>query len=130
MIWRSDGLADALNQDYEFRYAARFLTAGLLLSSADERLLIRIENGQVTTLNPEPTFWDPWDIEISGPPDDWAKMLQAVPPPMYQDPLPAAAHTGFAMGGNLELLYAHYGIVRRLLHQLRSEPRVREDIQV
>jgi hypothetical protein len=130
MIWRRDGLADALNQDYEFCYAARFLTAGLLLSSPDERLLIRIENGQVTSLNPQPTFWDPWDFEISGPGDGWAKMLKSEPPPMYQDPLPASAHADFAMGGNLELLYAHYGIVRRLLHHLRIEHGVKEEAQV
>ena len=90
-------LKQTVNADPEFKLTARLLN-----------------------VNESPTFFDEWDIIASGPAEGWQKLLQSVPPPLYQDLFPAAVHRGFSVGGNLDLLFGYYAAFRRLTDLLRK----------
>ena len=113
-------LKQTVNADPEFKLTARLLNAKLKLQIGTEQALISIKDGAVVDVNESPTFFDEWDIIASGPAEGWQKLLQSVPPPLYQDLFPAAVHRGFSVGGNLDLLFGYYAAFRRLTDLLRK----------
>ena len=113
-------LPDAANRDGEFRIAARFWDCTLRLDEGDRGSTIRIENGQITAVEPAQAGAS-WDLRIAAPPEEWEKLLAPVPQPFYQDLQGAATHHGFVLEGDLEHhLFPYYPAVRRLIEILRS----------
>ena len=114
-------LRDATGSDPEFRLVARRWSARIRLRMDDAARILTIADGTLAEVNDAPTFWDPWDIDISAPAAAWEKLLAPVPRPMYQDIFPANLHGDFRIGGNLELLFGHYPAARRLIEILRAQ---------
>ena len=112
--------SDAVNADPEFQIAARLWNASLRLRMGDSTYILIFKDGVLAGVNDQPNIFDNWDIDIAGPADGWAKLLQPIPPPLYQDIFPAQLHKGFSLGGNLELLFAYYPAVRRMFDIMRG----------
>lgn len=112
--------SDAVNADPEFKIAARLWNARLRLRIGERAFILSFADGTLAAVNDQPTIFDEWDIDIAGPADGWEKLLQPVPPPLYQDIFPAQLHKGFSLGGNLELLFAYYPAVRRMFDIMRG----------
>ncbi len=113
-------LQSVTNADPEFKLTARLLNARLRIFADREAHIITIKDGAIHSVNRNPTLFDEWDIDVGGPAEDWRKILQRIPPPLYQDLFPAAAHKGFRMAGNLELLFSYYPAFRRLIDIMRE----------
>jgi hypothetical protein len=110
----------ALNEDPEFALAARLWSAGVRLDVGGRKHLLTVRDGVVEQFTDDPDPFDPYTITIGGPEEGWGHLLQAMPPPFYQDFWGAFFRHDFEMGGDLELLYVGYGAVRRMLEVMRE----------
>lgn len=102
--------------DGEFRLAARYWTGSVTIDLAVELLAFSLDNGAIraTSAPAEAT------IGLSAPTDVWDKVLAPVPPPMFNDIMPARAF-GLRVSGDEETLWQYYPAVRRLIDLLREE---------
>ena len=114
-----ESLPEAANLDEEFRIAARLWSTTLRLEAGNEVHRLCIEHGRIARL--EHGAGDA-DLCIRAPAEAWARLLEPVPRPFYQDLWGALAHHGFELSGDLERFYPYYPAVRRLIELLR-EPR-------
>lgn len=109
----------ALDTDPEFRIAARYWTCRLRLAVGDAYLTLVVRDGRVADVRDAMTGFDPYDILLAGPPDVWARILEPVPFPFYQDFWSARFMHGFRTEGDLDSLCAYYRAVRRIGDVLR-----------
>jgi len=110
----------AINGDPEFRLAARYWNGSFRLAMGpSEAYVFRVRDGAISAVNREPTVWDAWDFEVSGPADGWAEILARVPKPFYQDVASAIFRHGFTLGGDVESFFAYHAALRRVIDVLR-----------
>ncbi len=113
----SERLSQRYMDDGEFRLAARYWDGSLTLDLDGTRLEFSIVDGRTAggpDAEPEPS------ITVSGPEDVWSQILAEVPPPCYNDILPARMF-GLRVGGNRETFWQYYPAIRRLVDLLRED---------
>jgi hypothetical protein len=115
-----DAVRKGLQNDREWSLAARFWYARIRFFIGDDQYFMRIEDGRVAEFKAGTDGFDSYTINIGGPPEVWRHLLMEVPPPYYQDFLPAQLHHGFTCGGDLPSLYAYYGAMSRILAVMRQ----------
>jgi hypothetical protein len=118
-----DRLPAAVNNDPEFRIAARFWNSTLRLEMGADPLVIRLEKGQIIEVASGHEAFGllvPSDIVITAPVEDWQKFLERIPKPFYVDLFGATIYHGFRVGGDMASFYAYYPAVRRLFDIMRS----------
>jgi len=117
----ADRVIAAINDDPEFRLAARYWNGSFRLSmGAAEAYLFRVRDGAIVAVNRQPTPFDAWDFEVAGPADGWAEILAKTPRPFYQDVASAIFRQGFALGGDVESFFAYHAALRRVIATLRQ----------
>lgn len=72
-----------VNADPELRLVGKFFTCDFLLDFEEVRYLVRVHEGRMRDIVPNPAFDRPWVFAIRAPRSVWAKYLQPVPPPLY-----------------------------------------------
>ena len=114
-----DVVRAALNDDFEFRHAARYWDASVRLGIGDEPLCIRIVLGEVGEIRP----WvkgDCLDVGIEASESEWEKLLAPVPRPFYQSLFSAATHHDVVLSGDPMDSYAYMGALTRMLDVIRG----------
>lgn len=122
-ISRFDRLQDAANNDPEFRIAARFWNSALRFEMGDAVLHVRLVDGRITTVapgRPAIELLTPSNICVAAAAAEWQQLLQPIPKPFYVDLWSATAHHGFTVAGDMEMFYAYYPAVRRLIDLMRT----------
>jgi pimeloyl-ACP methyl ester carboxylesterase len=110
-------LRELANNDPEFRLAARYWTATVVMEIGAARHEIVIRDGAITGIGPADQD-SACDILVAGSEAQWEKLLAAVPPPWYQEFLFA----GFRVEGDLIGAVApYYPALRRLVVLLREQ---------
>ena len=118
-----DALRQALNDDPEFRYTARYWDASLRLGIGDDPLCITIADGNIEAVRP----WEPGDtsdIGVDASTAEWEQLLAPVPRPFYQSLFAATIHHGFTLTGEDEDTYAYMAALIRLLDVMRETVRI------
>ncbi len=118
-----DALRQALNDDPEFRYNARYWDASLRLGIGDQRLCVRIANGNVEAIRPWESD-DPSDIGVDAATAEWEQLLAPVPRPFYQSLYAATLHHGFTLTGDEVETFAYMAALIRLLDVMRATVRI------
>jgi hypothetical protein len=114
-------LRESANDDGEFRIAARMWDAVLRIVVDDVGTLIRIRDGRIEEITPEPPGGtSTWAFSIAAPEAEWRRFLAPVPEPFYQDLWGASLYHGFRIEGDLEAFYPYYGAVRRMFELMRA----------
>jgi hypothetical protein len=113
-------LQHALNDDPEFRIAARHWTTDLCLKADGSEAILLIREGVITGVNETPISLDRWDVMIAAPGAVWHEILRPIPRPFYQDFFPAMLYHGLEMRGDLGSLFAYYPAVRRMGDVMRA----------
>lgn len=108
------------NDDPEFALAARLWDGDVLFASGAEAVRMRVAGGRVASVD-EATSDATAMIRVSGPPDGWAKALQAVPPAFYHDLYGAMAQHGFTIQGRVEDVGPYYRALSRLVELARED---------
>ncbi len=111
---------ERLNNDPEFRIAAKFMSQDILLGVGDAHYIIRAREGVITEIACDPSPIDKWNFFIRAPEKGWELFLKPVPPPFYQGFFTEAMREDFQFGGDVEALFAHYWAVQRLLAVMRE----------
>lgn len=112
-------LASRLDDDGEFRVAARLWTATVRLEVGDDVRAVRIEDGRVVSVQRSGTD-APCDVFVSAPTPVWQSMLAATPGPFFQDLFAASLHHGLAMNADILDYAAYYPALRRMLEVMRE----------
>ena len=113
-------VVEAVNGDPEFRLAARFWNGSFRLGmGAEEAYVFRVRDGRLVDVNVEPTQFDAWDFEVSGPADGWREIFALEPRPFYQDVASALLRHGFVLGGDVESFFAYHAALRRVVDVMR-----------
>lgn len=110
-------LAQRCAADGEFRLAARYWNGRLRLDLPGGSLGLVFENGASAA---GPWADGPGSLALRAPADVWDKLLMPIPPPMFNDIVPAAAF-GFVVEGEPETYWQYYPAIRRLIDLVREE---------
>jgi hypothetical protein len=116
-------LRQALNDDPEFRYSARYWDASLRLGIGDQPLHLTVEDGRVEAIRP----WqagDSSDLGIDASREEWEELLAPLPRPFYQSLYGATVHHGFTLAGEDVEIYAYMAAVTRLIEVMRQTVRI------
>jgi hypothetical protein len=120
-------LQAALNDDGEFRFAARYWDGALQLQIGAQAHVLRLKGGEVVGIDSTPLDGtSPGEVTVSASADTWAQMLQPFPRPFYQDFYPAYMHHGLEFKGDSDYVWAYYAALRRSGQVLRSIASVEE----
>lgn len=111
---------EAINADAEFRLASRFFSKDILFVVGDSKCIVKVRDGVVTEIKLNLTFMNPWSFFIKGSVETWKKFLQPIPPPFFTDLYGCISRQNFELGGDIEVAFAHYWAVTRMLDVLRE----------
>lgn len=112
-------LKDALNDDPEFRIAARYWDGVIEFRVGEAACSVILAAGEVVQVADGPAASGAEAVVISAPVSDWAQLLEPEPRPFYQDYYSAQTHHGFELSGDMGTLWAYYAAVRRTTDLLR-----------
>ena len=104
----------ALNDDPEFKLAARFWNCNIRFAIGKDLYFMQIRDGVVVDFHSGTAGFDPYDINIGGTEECWEEMMRDPPKPFYHDWFGASFHHDFEISGDLESAYAYYFAIRRI----------------
>lgn len=116
----TEKVRERLNRDGQFRRAAKYWSAQLLLRIGTERYVLEIVDGTICRFDGGADQFDRYTAVLGGDEGDWERLLEPVPPPFYQDFFGAFFQHEFEMAGDLDAIFAHYWALLRLLDILRD----------
>ena len=117
---RLKGLQEALNDDPEFKMAARFMSEDVLLESDDSRCRITVRDGAVTEIKLDPSINDHWSFSITAPAGSWDKLLQPSPPPFYTGVNAGMLRGNLQIMGDIEIAFAYLWAMNRMMDLMRE----------
>src|SRR5579872_7289115 len=94
---RPKELQSALNGDSEFRIASRYWDGSLSFEFGAEVCRLALQGGEVVSIDAKASKPGRADVVVKAPIEDWAKLLEKVPPPFYQEFYPSSMHHGFRL---------------------------------
>ncbi len=115
-----DDFQRALNDDSEFRVAGRYWDGTLRFEFGSEVCRLQLQGGEVVTIDDVVAAPGRADVVVKAPVEDWAKLLEDIPPPFYQEFYPASMHHGFRLEGDHDYIWPYYWVLRRSAEVLRS----------
>ena len=74
-----------VNQDSVTKIIGRHLTTDVLLAFGDTAYVVSFVNGAIPKVSPDIGPESTYAFALRGPVETWAKFVQPVPPPMYND---------------------------------------------
>jgi hypothetical protein len=80
-----EALREAVAADAELKVIGRWCTLDLALVADEETVLLRLEEGRISEVVPEPDISVSWHATLRGAREDWLTFLQPIPPPFYTD---------------------------------------------
>jgi len=113
-------LRNTLNNDAEFKLAARLMSEDVLLEVGDSSCIVRVREGVVTEIKLAPGSDDHWSFSIKATAESWDKLLQPSPPPFFTGLNAGMIRGNLQIMGNLEVAFAYYWAMNRMLDIMRQ----------
>lgn len=115
-----EALRDILTRDAELAVVGRRCTLDLALVVGEETVLLRIEDGGISAIIPEPDIGDSWSVTLRGAREDWHAFLRPIPPPFYQDLLAMNSRvSSFSIEGDRRAFVRHLRSLSRIFELAR-----------
>jgi hypothetical protein len=111
-------LAARCAADGEFSLAARYWTGSLGIDLGGQTVAFALTDGKIEAVDGAAVR--EYHVGLAAPREVWDKVLAPVPPPFFNDIMPARAF-GLRVSGDEETLWQYYPAVRRLIDLLREE---------
>jgi len=111
---------NAMNNDAEFKLAARFMSEDVLLEVDDSRCIVKVRDGVVTEIKLNPPSSDHWSFSIKATAETWDKLLRPSPPPLYTGLNAGMIRGNLQITGNLEVAFAYFWAMNRMLDIMRQ----------
>ena len=117
-----DDFAVRAGNDDEWLLTSRHWTGALRVTVGSSSTEIRLVDGNITSVGDgDASAPDaPGEITITAAPEVWARMIEPVPVPMYQDLRSAQHHHGLDIGGDELTNYQYYPALRRFIELARA----------
>jgi hypothetical protein len=115
-----DVFQQALNDDSEFRIAGRYWDGSIRFEFGADVYRLQLLAGKVVAIDNVTSPAGRGDVVVKAPVEDWAKLLESIPPPFYQEFYPASVHHGFRLEGDHDYIWPYYWALRRSAEILRS----------
>jgi pimeloyl-ACP methyl ester carboxylesterase len=113
-------VTEAANLDGAFLLNARYWTAVIALDMDTDRYEVHIVDGKVDQIRRVESLDGTYDIRVGAPAEAWSKLLEAVPPPRYDDIRFGGLSVGFTVDGDLVgAVGPYYGALQDLVAILR-----------
>lgn len=74
-----------VNQDSVIKIIGKHLTTDVLLAFGETSYVVSFAAGQITRIDGEIGPESTYAFALRGPAETWAKFIQPIPPPMYND---------------------------------------------
>jgi hypothetical protein len=113
-------LINTLNNDAEFKLAARFMSEDILFEVDDSRSIVKVRDGLVTEIKIAPGSKEHWSFSIEATAESWDKLLQPSPPPFFTGLNAGMIRGNLQILGNLEAVFAYSWAVNRMLDIMRQ----------
>ncbi|MFC1919824.1 alpha/beta fold hydrolase [Chloroflexota bacterium] len=108
-----------INNDPDFGIVGKFLSTDILLQVDNKMCIFKVRNGVIEEIKLDATMFDTWNFFIKAPAEEWEKFLEPIPRPFYFHFWPAAMHSGFEFGGDLQTLFGFELAITRLMDLIR-----------
>jgi hypothetical protein len=115
-----EGLKDAINNDTEFKLAARFMSEDVLLEVDESRCIVKVQDGVVTEIELNLPSDAQWSFSIKATAESWDKLLQSSPPPFYTGLNAGMMRGNLQIIGNMEIAFAYFWAMNRMLDMMRE----------
>ncbi len=110
-----DALREAAAADPELAVVGRWCTLDLALVIGQETIMIRLEEGRIREVLPNPDIGASWDVTLRGRKEDWVAFLRPIPRPFYTDLLAMNSRvTSFSIEGDRRQFVRHLRALGRI----------------
>lgn len=110
-----DALREAAAVDPELAVIGRWCTLDLALVIGRETIMIRLEEGKICEVLPNPDIGASWDVTLRGREEDWIAFLRPIPRPFYTDLLAMNSRvTSFSVEGDRRQFVRHLRALGRI----------------
>ena len=96
-----DRLPALVNNDAPMRRRGRTLNADVLVEIGPRSWLLRIREGVIETVTPEPRGMISWTVALRFDPEAWGQFMTPLPPPGRNDLMALIRHGKLQAEGNL-----------------------------
>ncbi len=101
--------------DRELAVFGRWCNIGFAVRVGEEIFLVRLREGEISEVTPEPDTNDSWSFMLAGSPEDWTAFLQQTPPPFYNDLLAMDVRVpNFSIEGDQHVFVQHLRTMKRI----------------
>lgn len=101
--------------DAEMAVTGRWCTLDLTLVVDEEMVLLRLREGRISGIIPDPGMGCSWSVTLRGRREDWLTFLQPEPPPFYNDLLAMNGRVpSFSIEGDRTVFVRHLRSLSRL----------------
>jgi hypothetical protein len=108
-------LGEAVAADAEMAVIGRWCTLDLALIADEETVLLRLQEGRISEVVPNPGISYSWSVTLRGKGEDWLTFLQPEPPPFYNDLLAMNGRVpSFSIEGDRAAFVRHLRPLSRL----------------
>jgi hypothetical protein len=110
-----EALGEAVAADAEMAVIGRWCTVDLALVADEEMVLLRLREGRISEVVPNPDISYSWSVTLRGNRKDWLTFLQPEPPPFYNDLLAMNGRVpSFSIEGDRAAFVRHLRPLSRL----------------
>lgn len=114
-------LRDAAAEDRELAVIGRWCDLDIALVAGDRTFLLRLQDGRITEVVPDPDIGVSWSVTLRGTLEDWRRFLLPVPPPFYNDLLAMNGRVPtFSIEGDRGAFVRHLRPIGRLFEVARQ----------
>lgn len=108
-------LRAAVASDAELAVTGRWCTLNVALVASEETVLMRLREGKIVEVVPEPDIGASWSVTLRGTREDWWTFLQPEPPPFHHDFLAMNTRVPtFSIEGDRKAFVRHLRVLRRI----------------
>jgi len=97
-------LAELVNSDRSLVHRGRYVTNDIMIEIGNVSHYVRIDKGQIASLQRGPLLMHSWSFAIRGKEQAWRTFWQALPPPFFHDIFALAKRGEFRIEGDYKSL--------------------------
>ena len=110
-----EALREAVANDAELSVTGRWCTLNVALVVGEETVLLRLREGKIAGVVPDPDIGASWSVTLRSTSEDWRTFLQPEPPPFYHDLLAMSRRVpSFSIEGDRKAFVRHLRVMRRV----------------
>jgi hypothetical protein len=110
-----EALREAVATDAELAVIGRWCTLDLAVIIDEQTVLLRLREGKIAEIVPDPDIGVSWSITLRGTLKDWMTFLQPVPPRFYSDLLAMNSRIpSFTIEGDRKMFVRHLHALSRI----------------